>query len=127
MRRSFPWLSSTAYLHSVMMQEKKGHAAHLECGAGLLVFFLCIFGTMMTRSGMVDSVHAFAKSSIGHYFTAFLAAAIAATVFLILSRLDFLKSAARMDNIVSRESSLCLIIFCFWQAASRSSGARCSR
>src|SRR5579863_5159875 len=103
-----PWLSSTAYLHSVMMQEKKGMLRIWNVVLVSSSFFLCIFGTMMTRSGMVDSVHAFAKSSIGHYFTAFLAIAIAATVWLILSRLDYLKSAAKMDNIVSRESSFML-------------------
>ena len=103
-----PWLSSTAYLHSVLMQEKKGMLRVWNTVLAAASFFLCIFGTMMTRSGMVDSVHAFAKSSIGRYFTAFLAIGIAATVWLILSRLDYLRSAAKMDNIVSRESSFML-------------------
>ncbi len=103
-----PWLSSTAYLHSVMMQEKKGMLRIWNVVLVSSSFFLCIFGTMMTRSGMVDSVHAFAKSSIGQYFTAFLAVGIAATAWLIVSRLDYLKSAAKMDNIVSRESSFML-------------------
>jgi cytochrome c-type biogenesis protein CcmF len=103
-----PWLSSTAYLHSVMMQEKKGMLRIWNVVLVSSSFFLCIFGTMMTRSGMVDSVHAFAKSSIGRYFTAFLAVGIAATIVLILSRLDYLKSATKMDNIVSRESSFML-------------------
>ncbi|HEY2017411.1 MAG TPA: cytochrome c-type biogenesis CcmF C-terminal domain-containing protein [Bryobacteraceae bacterium] len=100
-----PWLSSTAYLHSVMMQEKKGMLRIWNIVLVSSSFFLCIFGTMMTRSGMVDSVHAFAKSSIGQYFSGFLAVGIAATVVLILSRLEHLKSAAPMDNVVSRESS----------------------
>jgi cytochrome c-type biogenesis protein CcmF len=103
-----PWLSSTAYLHSVMMQEKKGMLRVWNAALVSSSFFLCIFGTMMTRSGMVDSVHAFAKSSIGRYFTVFLTIGIAATVWLILSRLDHLKSDAPMENIVSRESSFML-------------------
>jgi cytochrome c-type biogenesis protein CcmF len=100
-----PWLSSTAYLHSVMMQEKKGMLRTWNIVLVSSSFFLCIFGTMMTRSGMVDSVHAFAKSSIGQYFVGFLAAGIAATVGLILSRRNHLKSDAPMENVVSRESS----------------------
>ncbi|HYW41583.1 MAG TPA: cytochrome c-type biogenesis CcmF C-terminal domain-containing protein [Bryobacteraceae bacterium] len=103
-----PWLSSTAYLHSVMMQEKKGMLRVWNIVLVSSSFFLCIFGTMMTRSGMVDSVHAFAKSSIGRYFVAFLVVAIAGTACLILSRLDYLKSDAPMENVVSRESGFML-------------------
>jgi cytochrome c-type biogenesis protein CcmF len=103
-----PWLSSTAYLHSVMMQEKRGMLRIWNVVLVASSFFLCIFGTMMTRSGLVDSVHAFAKSSIGNWFTGFLAVGIAATVWLILSRLDYLRGEARMENVVSRESSFLL-------------------
>jgi cytochrome c-type biogenesis protein CcmF len=113
-----PWLSSTAFLHSVMMQEKKGMMkiwnAVLVAGS----FFLCIFGTMMTRSGMVNSVHSFAQSPIGRYFVCFLAVGIAGTIYLILDRLDFLKSEAALEGVVSRESSflfnnLLLLASCF--------------
>lgn len=81
-------------------------------------FFLCIFGTMLTRSGLVQSVHAFGISSIGNYFTAFLAISIAATVWLILDRLDFLKSESHLESVVSRESgflfnNLVLLASCF--------------
>jgi cytochrome c-type biogenesis protein CcmF len=103
-----PWLSSTAYLHSVMIQEKKGMMKIWNVALVSSSFFLCIFGTLMTRSGMVNSVHAFAKSSIGGYFVVFLAVAIAATAGLILSRLDYLKSESRMENVVSREASFLL-------------------
>ncbi|HWC99279.1 MAG TPA: cytochrome c-type biogenesis CcmF C-terminal domain-containing protein [Candidatus Sulfopaludibacter sp.] len=103
-----PWLSSTAYLHSVMMQEKRGMLRVWNVVLVSSSFFLCIFGTMMTRSGLVDSVHAFAKSSIGNWFTGFLSIGIAATVWLILSRLPYLRGEARMENIVSRESSFLL-------------------
>ena len=103
-----PWLSSTAYLHSVMMQEKRGMLRIWNVVLVSSSFFLCIFGTMMTRSGLVDSVHAFAKSSIGNWFTGFLTIGIAATVWLILSRIDYLRGEARMENVVSRESSFML-------------------
>ncbi len=103
-----PWLSSTAYLHSVMMQEKRGMLRVWNAVLVSASFFLCIFGTMMTRSGLVDSVHAFAKSSIGNWFTGFLSIGIAATAWLILSRLDYLRGGERMENVVSRESSFLL-------------------
>lgn len=103
-----PWLSSTAYLHSVMMQEKRGMLRIWNVVLVSSSFFLCIFGTMMTRSGLVDSVHAFAKSSIGNWFTGFLTIGLAATVYLVLSRLDYLRGDARMENVVSRESSFML-------------------
>ena len=117
-----PWLSSTAYLHSVMMQEKKGMLRIWNVVLVSSSFFLCILGTMMTRAGLVDSVHAFAKSSIGHYFAVFLAVGIAATVGLILSRLDYLKSDAPMENVVSRETGfllnnllfLCVCVAILW-------------
>jgi cytochrome c-type biogenesis protein CcmF len=81
-------------------------------------FFLCIFGTFLTRSGVVSSVHAFAQSPIGKYFVYFLAIGIAATIFLILDRMKYLKSEARLESVVSRESSfmfnnLILLASCF--------------
>jgi len=81
-------------------------------------FFLCIFGTMLTRSGIVQSVHAFARSELGGYFAWFLGCGIAATVLLILSRLDHLKSDTTLESVLSRESSflfnnLLLFASCF--------------
>ncbi len=81
-------------------------------------FFLCILGTFLTRSGVVQSVHAFARSDIGKYFVTFLAVGIAATIYLILDRLDYLKSEAQLESVVSRESSflfnnLILLASCF--------------
>jgi cytochrome c-type biogenesis protein CcmF len=113
-----PWLSATAYLHSVMMQEKKGMMKVWNAVLVSSSFFLCIFGTMLTRSGMVSSVHAFAQSPIGKYFSSFLALSIAATVYLILDRLDYLKSEAQLESVVSRESSflfnnLVILASCF--------------
>jgi cytochrome c-type biogenesis protein CcmF len=100
-----PWVTATAFLHSVMMQEKKGMMKVWNMVLISGTFFLCIFGTFLTRSGVVSSVHAFAQSSIGKWFVGFLALTIAGTVYLILSRLDYLKTEARLESVVSRESS----------------------
>jgi cytochrome c-type biogenesis protein CcmF len=113
-----PWITATAFLHSVMMQEKKGMMKVWNIVLVSTTFFLCIFGTFLTRSGVVNSVHAFAQSSIGTYFVTFLAVGIAGTVYLILSRLDFLKSESQLESVLSRESSflfnnLILLASCF--------------
>ena len=113
-----PWLTATAYLHSVMMQEKKGMLKVWNMVLVSGTFFLCIFGTFLTRSGVVSSVHAFAQSQIGKWFVGFLAIGIAATIYLILDRLDYLKTEARLESVISRESSfmfnnLMLVAACF--------------
>ena len=113
-----PWITATAFLHSVMMQEKKGMMKVWNMVLISGTFFLCIFGTFLTRSGVVSSVHAFAQSPIGKYFVMFLAIGIAATVILILERSKYLKSEARLESVVSRESSfmfnnLILVASCF--------------
>src|ERR1041385_3430527 len=113
-----PWLSGTAFLHSVMMQEKKGMMKVWNIVLVSATFFLCILGTFLTRSGIVQSVHAFARSEIGKSFVTFLALGIAATIYLILDRLDFLKSESQLESVVSRESSflfnnLILLASCF--------------
>jgi cytochrome c-type biogenesis protein CcmF len=100
-----PWLTGTAFLHSVMMQEKKGMMKVWNMVLVSATYFLCIFGTFLTRSGFVSSVHAFAESSIGVWFLGFLAIGIVATAALILSRLDYLKSEAPLESVLSRESS----------------------
>ncbi len=100
-----PWLTGTAFLHSVMMQEKKGMMKVWNIVLISSTFFLCIFGTMMTRGGLVSSVHAFAESDIGIYFVWYLVIGILITAYLIVSRLDYLRSEAELDSVVSRESS----------------------
>src|SRR5436305_10679810 len=100
-----PWLSGTAFLHSVMMQEKKGMMKVWNMVLVSATFFLCIFGTTLTRTGIVSSVHAFAQSQIGVYFLSFLAIGIAATFFLILDRREYLKSESELESVISRESS----------------------
>ncbi len=113
-----PWITATAFLHSVMMQEKKGMMKVWNMVLISTTFFLCIFGTFLTRSGVVSSVHAFAQSSIGTYFVVFLAIGIAATIYLILDRLHYLKSESHLESVLSRESSflfnnLILLASCF--------------
>jgi cytochrome c-type biogenesis protein CcmF len=113
-----PWLSGTAFLHSVMMQEKKGMMKVWNIVLVSATFFLCILGTFLTRSGVVQSVHAFARSEIGKYFVTFMALGIAATIYLILDRLDYLKSESELESVISRESSflfnnLILLASCF--------------
>jgi cytochrome c-type biogenesis protein CcmF len=101
-----------------MMQEKKGMMKVWNIVLVSATFFLCIFGTSLTRTGLVNSVHAFAQSNIGTYFFGFLGLGVAATAYLILSRLDFLKSESHLESVVSRESSflfnnLILLASCF--------------
>src|SRR3954453_14921678 len=113
-----PWLTSTAFLHAVMMQEKKGMMKVWNMVLVAATFWLCIFGTTLTRTGLVSSVHAFAQSSIGSYFFSFLAIGIAATIYLILDRLDYLKTETQLESVLSRESSfmfnnLVLVASCF--------------
>jgi cytochrome c-type biogenesis protein CcmF len=113
-----PWLGGTAFLHSVMMQEKKGMMKVWNMVLISTTFFLCIFGTFLTRSGIVSSVHAFAESPIGKYFVGFMALGIAGVIWLILDRLPFLRSESELESVVSRESSflfnnLILLASCF--------------
>jgi cytochrome c-type biogenesis protein CcmF len=113
-----PWLSGTAFLHSVMMQEKKGMMKVWNMVLVSGTFLLALFGTSITRGGLVQSVHAFARSDIGKYFVSFLALAIAFVAYMILDRLDYLKSENQLESVVSRESSflfnnLILLASCF--------------
>jgi len=113
-----PWLTSTAFLHSVMMQEKRGMMKIWNMVLVFSTFYLCVFGTFLTRSGVVSSVHAFAQSQIGPYFVSFLGAGILLCGWLLLERLDYLRSNQPLDSLVSRESSflfnnLLLLAACF--------------
>jgi cytochrome c-type biogenesis protein CcmF len=113
-----PWLTGTAFLHSVMMQEKRGMLKIWNMWLIFSTFMLAIFGTFLTRSGVVSSVHAFAQSSIGIWFIIFLAITFAVcTVFFVLNR-SHLRSENRLESLVSRESSflfnnLILLVACF--------------
>jgi cytochrome c-type biogenesis protein CcmF len=113
-----PWLTGTAFLHSVMMQEKRGMLKMWNMWLIFATFLLCIFGTFLTRSGVVSSVHAFAQSSIGTWFVSFLALTFAVCLFFFLRNRSYLKSENRLESLVSRESSflfnnLVLLVACF--------------
>jgi cytochrome c-type biogenesis protein CcmF len=113
-----PWITATAFLHSVMMQEKKGMMKVWNMVLVSTTFWLCIFGTSLTRTGLVQSVHAFAQSPLANYFVWFEGLGIAATLYMILSRLEYLKSEAPIESVISRESSfmfnnLILLAACF--------------
>jgi cytochrome c-type biogenesis protein CcmF len=112
-----PWLTGTAFLHSVMMQEKRGMMKVWNVWLVFITFLLCILGTFLTRSGVVSSVHAFAQSSIGTWFVAFLSVIILVCLGAYLKNRDYLKSENQLDSIVSRESSflfnnLILLVSC---------------
>ena len=112
-----PWLTGTAFLHSVMMQEKRGMMKVWNVWLVFCTFLLCILGTFLTRSGIVSSVHAFAQSSIGSWFVGFLVVIIAVCFGAYLKNRDYLKSENQLDSIVSRESSflfnnLILLVSC---------------
>jgi len=117
-----PWLSGTAFLHSVMIQEKRGMLKIWNVSLVILTFFLSIFGTFLTRSGIVSSVHAFAQSQIGPFFAVFLGIILFFSVTLLFLRLDHLKSENKLDSMVSRESGflfnnwilLALVFAVFW-------------
>src|SRR6201997_703513 len=100
-----PWLTATAFLHSVMMQEKKGMMKVWNMVLVSATFLLSILGTTLTRTGLVSSVHAFAQSPVKPYFTTFLISATALTAIAIIRNLPYLKSEVKLESVVSRESS----------------------
>jgi len=113
-----PWITATAFLHSVMMQEKKGMMKVWNMVLVSATFLLSILGTTLTRTGLVSSVHAFAQSPVKPYFTTFLISAVALTSIAILWRLPYLKSEVKLESVISRESSflfnnLILLASCF--------------
>ncbi len=113
-----PWLTGTAFLHSVMMQEKRGMMKSWNVWLIFSTFMLTILGTLLTRSGIVSSVHAFAQSSIGDWFYGFLLIVFAVCLFTFFKQRDHLKSENRLESLVSRESSflfnnLVLLAACF--------------
>ncbi len=113
-----PWLTGTAFLHSVMMQEKRGMLKMWNMWLIFTTFLLAIFGTFLTRSGIVNSVHAFAQSSIGDWFIGFLVLTIAVCTWFFLRNRQYLRSEHKLESLVSRESSflfnnLLLLVACF--------------
>jgi cytochrome c-type biogenesis protein CcmF len=113
-----PWLTGTAFLHSVMMQEKKGMMKSWNVWLIFSTFLLTMLGTMLTRGGLVSSVHAFAESSIGYWFMTFMVLVMAVCIFTYILQREHLESEQRVESVVSRESSfmfnnLVLLVACF--------------
>jgi cytochrome c-type biogenesis protein CcmF len=100
-----PWLPATAFLHSVMIQEKRGMLRRWNMILITLTFILMVKGTFATRSGIVSSVHSFAQSAIGPLFFLFLAGALVLSVYWIVQRWEHLRSDNRLDSLLSRETA----------------------
>src|SRR3954451_3151065 len=100
-----PWLAATAFLHSVMVQERKGMLKVWNMILVALAFELSVFGTFLTRSGVVNSIHSFAKSSIGPWFLGFICICVAFSGFLIVSRLPLLRARTKLESLASREAT----------------------
>jgi cytochrome c-type biogenesis protein CcmF len=113
-----PWLTMTAFLHSVMIQEKRGMLKKWNIGLIVGSFLLSIFGTFLTRSGVISSVHSFAQSNVGWFFLVFLVLAAVAGFGLLTYRWPMLAAESRLESMVSREAAflfnnLILIVIAF--------------
>jgi cytochrome c-type biogenesis protein CcmF len=103
-----PWLTGTAFLHSVMIQERRRMLKLWNIVLVILTFGLTLFGTFLTRSGVIASVHAFTQGSIGVLFLGFLALVMLTALGLVAWRWDTLRSQGNLDSVVSRESAFLL-------------------
>ncbi|MHB0988650.1 MAG: heme lyase CcmF/NrfE family subunit [Bellilinea sp.] len=117
-----PWLSGTAFLHSVMIQEKRGLFKRWNMILIILTYSLVIFGTFLTRSGVLSSVHAFSQSAIGPLFFGYIGVTFAISLALLLQRWNALRSEGEMHSLLSREALFLLnnllfmgiLVVCFW-------------
>jgi cytochrome c-type biogenesis protein CcmF len=99
-----PWLTATAFLHSVVVQERRGMLRVWNMVLVTMTFTLALFGTFLTRSGILSSVHAFGESTLGPYFLAFISVVLAFAVTLIVLRLPLLRSQHSLESYISREA-----------------------
>lgn len=117
-----PWLTGTAFLHSVMVQEKRGMLKHWNMVLIILTYALVIFGTFLTRSGVLSSVHSFAQSAIGPLFFMFIGITFVTSLSLLIRRWESLKGVNHLDSFFSREALFLLnnllfmgiLAVCFW-------------
>ncbi len=100
-----PWLTATAFVHSIMIQERRGMLKVWNMVLVWLTWELTLFGTFLTRSGVIESVHAFALSPIGPMFAVFIVATLVAYLALLLWRMPLLKSENQLDAVLSRETA----------------------
>src|ERR1700735_1631091 len=113
-----PWLTGTAFLHSVMMQEKRGMLKVWNMWLVFAAFWLAILGTFLTRSGIISSVHAFAQSSIGDWFAWFLGITFVVFLFFFIKNKESLRSEHKIESLILRQSSflfnnLLFVLLCF--------------
>ena len=113
-----PWLTGTAFLHSLMIQEKRGMLKVWNVSLVLATGTLAIMGTFLVRSGVLNSIHAFGGATLGVPFVALIGVLIAGSIYLVVSRRDMLRSEHRLDSLLSRESmflanNLVLVALCF--------------
>lgn len=116
-----PWLTGTAFLHSLMIQEKRGMLKVWNVALVLATGTLAVMGTFLVRSGVLSSIHAFGGSTLGVPFVCLIAVLVASSIYLVVSRRDMLRSEHRLDSLLSRESiflannvvlvGLCFVIF----------------
>jgi cytochrome c-type biogenesis protein CcmF len=116
-----PWLLGTAFLHSVMVQEKRGMLKAWTASLVVGAFVMALLGTFLVRSGILDSIHAFGASTLGKPFLAFIVLVLVGSTALILSRRESLRTEARLDSLLSREAffllnnlvlvAMCLVVF----------------
>jgi len=111
-----PWFTATAFLHSVMIQERRGMLKRWNVILLALTFFLCIFGTFLTRSQLIVSIHSFADSKLPDYFIAYFISIAVFSAILIVRRWKDLRSESHMESMLSRESMFVLnnvvLVFC---------------
>jgi cytochrome c-type biogenesis protein CcmF len=100
-----PWLTATAFLHSVIVQEKKGMLKVWNVSLVALTYLLCIVGTFLTRSGFTSSIHTFVVSSVGWWFIGYIAIVAVVSIVVIGRNLDQLRSPHKIDSLVSREAT----------------------
>src|SRR6202163_1279579 len=113
-----PWLTGTAFLHSLMIQEKRGMLKVWNVSLVLATGTLAIMGTFLVRSGVLNSIHAFGGATLGVPFVTLIGVLIAGSIYLVVSRRDMLRSENRLDSLLSRESiflanNLVLVALCF--------------
>jgi len=100
-----PWLTATAFLHSLMVQQHRGMFRLSNVALLAVTFILCIFGTYLTRSGIIDSVHGFGQSNVGTFFLVFLVIIVVFSFGLILARIPRLRPQQKLDGLIGREGA----------------------
>ena len=100
-----PWLTATAFLHSIMVQERRGMLRAWNVNLIVATFVLTVLGTFLTRSGILSSVHAFTGGAIGYYFLAFIGIVLGASLMLVAGQSAALRSEGRLDAVASRETT----------------------